>query len=241
MKIAILETDILHEKLRSTYVGYGVMCQRLLRNSGVAGRLDIYAVIQGEYPASMHDYDAYLITGSKYDSFADDPWIVQLRDHVCQLFEAGKPLLGICFGHQLLAHALGGRAGRCQAGWGLGVMQYQVHNHAAFIDHAEPVQLIVSHQDQVLALPPGAQLLLGNDFCPNAAFHVPNRVLAFQGHPEFSAEYAKALLAIRAHQFPEEYLARVQQSYALGHHGERIGKWMQRFIEMAVAGRQGHN
>lgn len=235
MKLAILETDILYDSLRPTYRGYGTMFETLLRGAGSPDwQISIYPVIDGHYPADINDYHAYLITGSKYDSFAEDGWIVQLRSYVQALFNAGKPMVGICFGHQLLAHALGGRAGRCQAGWGLGVMQYQMDAHPEFVDAQHPVHLIVSHQDQVLSLPPAAQRLLSNDFCPNAGFYIPDRVLAIQGHPEFDIDYAKALLSMRAHQFTGEFLETVHQSYRTPHDGVRVGLWMRRFIESAL-------
>lgn len=235
MKLAILETDILYDSLRPTYQGYGAMFENLLRGAGSTHwQISIYPVIDGHYPADINDYQAYLITGSKYDSFAEDTWIVQLRSYVQTLFEAGKPMVGICFGHQLLAHALGGRAGRCQAGWGLGVMQYQLDHQPEFIDAQDPVHLIVSHQDQVLSLPPKAKRLLSNGFCPNAAFYIPHRVLAIQGHPEFDVDYAKALLNMRAHQFTDEFLQGVHHSYLTPHHGERVSQWMRRFIEASA-------
>lgn len=235
MKLAILETDILYDSLRPTYRGYGAMFEALLRTAGSTDwQISIYPVIEGHYPGDIHDYHAYLITGSKYDSFADDAWIVQLRSYVQALFKADKPMVGICFGHQLLAHALGGLAGRSNAGWGLGVMQYQLDHHPEFIDAQDPVHLIVSHQDQVLSLPSGAKRLLSNDFCPNAAFYIPRRVLAIQGHPEFDVEYAKALLNIRAHQFPADFLQCVHQSYQTPHHGARVGAWMRRFLELSI-------
>lgn len=234
MKLAILETDILYDSLRPTYTGYGAMFETLLHSAGSTWQASIYSVIEGHYPADINDYQAYLITGSKYDSFADDAWIAQLRGYVQRLFEAGKPMVGICFGHQLLAHALGGRAGRCDAGWGLGVMQYQMDHQPDFVDTDEPVQLIVSHQDQVLSLPPGAKRLLSNDFCPNAAFYIPERVLAIQGHPEFNVEYAQALLNIRAPEFTTDFVENVRRTYRIPHHGERVGRWMRRFIEESI-------
>lgn len=231
MKLAILDADILYDSLRPRYGSYGAMFEHLLDPTGKDIDISIYRVIDGQYPDDPAAYDGYLITGSKYDSFADDQWIVALRDYVQLLFRVGKPMVGVCFGHQLLAHALGGRAGRADAGWGLGVMQYEVEQQPAFVDGSASVNLIVSHRDQVLTLPAGAQRLWSNTFCPNAAFYIAGKVLAIQGHPEFSVEYARALLDLRADQLSPEMLAQVESSYATPHDGPLVGAWIRRFLE----------
>lgn len=235
MKLAILDADILADPLRADYGGYGRMFQDLLRQTGDAWQMTAYSVISGVYPDSMDDYDAYLVTGSKYDSFSDEPWVVRLRDYARQLYALGKPLIGVCFGHQLLAHALGGRTGRSTAGWGLGVHTYELDHRAPFIDKVGPVRLIASHQDQVQVLPPGARPLLSNDFCPLAGFYIPRRVLTVQGHPEFTTEYANALISYRADRFPADQVAAVIASHATPHDGLRVAHWIERFVGDALA------
>lgn len=232
MKLAILDADTLYDTLQARYVSYGQMFRHLLHDAGGDWEISIYRVIDGEYPEDPAAYHGFLITGSKYDSFADDDWIVTLRRYVQALYQRGKLLVGVCFGHQLLAHALGGRAGRSDAGWGLGVMRYQLEAHPGFADEQfSSVELIASHQDQVLALPEQAQRLLSNDFCPNAGFYIPGRVLAIQPHPEFSAEYAKALLDLRAEQLPAALVERARASLEASHDGLRVGKWIRNFME----------
>lgn len=234
MRLAILDADILREALQPKYHSYGRMFEALFERQQRGWALDIFKVIDGDYPQDVEQYDAFLITGSQYDAFSDEPWVRRLREYAQKLFQAGKPMVGVCFGHQLLAHALGGEAGRADAGWGLGVMRYPVLAKPSFVDDTAPVALIISHRDQVNRLPPEAERLLSNDFCPNAAFYIPNRVLAIQGHPEFSVEYARALLQYRKNALSAEQLARVEQSFSIAHEGERVGRWMQRFLEEAV-------
>jgi GMP synthase (glutamine-hydrolysing) len=212
------------------------MFTELLESVDFSGDIQVFAVMEGHYPESMDDFDAYLITGSKHDAFADDDWIVHLRDYCQALYKAKKPIIGICFGHQLLAHALGGQAGRANRGWGLGIMQYELDPQALanlpdFIDHPEPVSLLISHRDQVLALPPEARLLLGNEFCPYAGYYIPERVLCFQGHPEFDMDYEKALLTYREQDITADHMAQVQSSLANEHQGQRIARWMRDFLD----------
>lgn len=231
MKLAILETDVLRPALRSEYQGYGRMFQNLFHSAEVTWEMPVFSVIKGDYPEHLEDYDAFLVTGSQHDAFADTDWIVRLRDYVVTLFQAGKPILGICFGHQLVAHALGGQAGRASVGWGMGIMEYQCAAEPTFIDSAQPVSLLVSHRDQVNRLPPGAQRLLSNDFCPNAAFYIGDTVLCFQGHPEFTPDYARLLLNFRQEELEADHLADVLASYQREHQGERIARWMKAFLE----------
>ncbi|WP_037338097.1 glutamine amidotransferase-related protein [Saccharospirillum impatiens] len=236
LKLAILETDVLRPTLKPTYHSYGRMFTALLDSVGFDGDIQVFPVIAGDYPENIDDFDAYLITGSQHDAFADDDWIVRLRAFCKDLYLAEKPMIGICFGHQLLAHALGGQAGRADRGWGLGVMTYEFDKTALdalpdFVDQAEPVSLLISHRDQVLALPPGAQTLLSNDFCHYAAFHIPGRVLCFQGHPEFTKDYQRSLLAYREGDITAEQMQSVVDSLADEHQGERIGRWMRDFLD----------
>jgi GMP synthase-like glutamine amidotransferase len=231
MKIAILDADTLYDNLRPRYGSYGAMFEQLLGPVTDDWQMDIYRVIDGQYPEDPNLYDGFLITGSKYDSFADDDWIVALRQYARELFRQDQPMVGVCFGHQLLAHALGGRAGRSDAGWGLGVMQYRVEQRPAFVGESTAVNLIASHRDQVLELPTGAQRLLSSDFCPNAAFYIPGKVLAIQGHPEFSVDYARALLNHRAGQWSPEKVAQVESSFAQSHDGSLVAQWIRRFLQ----------
>lgn len=234
MKLAILDADILAEPLRITYDDYGRMFQELLSQTKGPWQMTPYSVINDIYPASIDDYDAFLITGSKYDSFSDEPWVTRLRNYVRTLYQHGKPLIGICFGHQLLAHALGGRSGRSTVGWGLGVHTYELDHRAPFIDSPAPINLIASHQDQVHVLPPNARPLLRSEFCPLAGFYIPNRVLSIQGHPEFTEAYANALIEHRADRFPPEQVAQVRASHATPHDGVRVAHWIERFVSDAL-------
>ncbi|MHA7878725.1 MAG: glutamine amidotransferase-related protein [Saccharospirillum sp.] len=231
MKLAILETDVLRPALRAEYQGYGRMFQDLFNQAGADWDMPVYRVIDGHYPADINDCDAFLITGSQHDAFGDTDWIARLRDYVATLYDAGKPILGICFGHQLVAHALGGQAGRADQGWGMGVMTYQCQSRPPFIDSAEPVSLLVSHRDQVLHLPAGAKVLLESDFCRFAAYYIGDQVLCFQGHPEFTKPYARALLSYRQAELAPEHLAKVEASWQDAHQGDRIARWMRAFLE----------
>ncbi|MGM0633759.1 MAG: glutamine amidotransferase-related protein [Pseudomonadota bacterium] len=237
IRLAILDCDILYPELQPQWLSYGEMFRRLLREAGVDWDMRLYTVINGEYPASPDEADAFLITGSKYDAFSDEGWVRQLRDYTRTLYAQGRPLVGICFGHQLLAHALGGETARSDKGWGLGVMRYELQERPGFIDDGDSVDLVASHRDQVRHLPPDARLLLGNAFCPLAGFHVPGRLLALQGHPEFTKRYAQDLLDYREDRLPADTVADARHTLATEEpEGLRVGGWIRRFVDSAVHG-----
>jgi len=233
MKIGILRTDTVRPEWREQYGEYPDMFMRLLGRLAPDLEFAVYHVEAGEYPPALDDADAYLITGSKAGVYEDLPWIPPLLDFVRELELRRKPTLGICFGHQLLAQALGGEAGKSPKGWGIGLHRHQLCVRPGWLgdDAGEPqFRILVSHQDQVLRLPPGATRVAGSDFCENAAFQVGEHVLTFQGHPEFDAAYARELMVFRRERIGEALVAQGLASLAEAHEGERVGRWMLRFL-----------
>ncbi|MCH1919996.1 amidotransferase [Shewanella sp. A3A] len=231
MKLAILQTDVLHPEFIEQYQSYGVMFQRMFAEANIALESEIFSVIDGVYPTDPNAFDAMLITGSKADAFSAEPWIVTLTSYIQQRFNAGQKLLGICFGHQLLAHSLGGRVQRADGGWGVGIMHYQWQATPSWLhNRSSDVSLLCSHRDQVVELPPHATLLASNAFCPNAAFYIDQRVLGFQAHPEFSKDYAEALLRKRWQDIGEDKAATALASYQQQHQGRWVAEMMARFI-----------
>lgn len=231
LKVCILETDELHPDLADAYQGYGHMFKELFKDQPLAAECVVYSVLNGQYPPAGQHFDAYLITGSKADAFADIDWIVRLREFVRERYAQGAKFLGICFGHQLLAYTLGADVGRSDKGWGLGVHHYALTEQPWMQPSVEALQLQVSHQDQVHSLPEGAERLAHSEFCANAAFMIGKQVLCFQGHPEFPEGYAQALLDLRRERLGEEaYQAASQSLKEHGHHGRVVGQWMLRFI-----------
>lgn len=234
MTICILDNDRLDEALVPRWHSYGAMTAQLLRQAGWEGDMEIHATREGQYPDDMTRYDAVVLTGSRADAFGDEPWVVALRERVASWLADGRRLVGICFGHQLIAHVLGASVGRAPNGWGQGRMVYDWLGPQDAADAQGQIALLASHQDQVLTLPPGATLLARNDHCPIAAYAVGQQVLCVQPHPEFDADYTAQLIERRGKLFSPEVLVERLASLKAGHDGQAFGRYMLRFIRQGL-------
>lgn len=167
--------------------------RQLFAAIGIDGGLPHYDVTLSQFPPAVDTCDAYLITGSPVSVYDDLPWIPLLEDFIRQCYQAGKPLVGICFGHQIIAQALGGRVEKAVQGWLLGLHNLKIRQPKAWM---RPQKLACSlyfvNQDQVVELPPGAEWLGYNDSCRYAMFTINDQVLCLQAHPEQSATSMRA-------------------------------------------------
>lgn len=237
LKVCILDNDHLDPAVSDTYVSYGVMTEKMFAAAGVPWQFDRFDTMAGRYPDAFDDYDVVLLTGSKADSFSDEPWVQELRRRVSELLRQRKTLLGICFGHQLIAHCLGARVGRAPNGWGMGRMAYEWIGPRPLKPGATgaTLNLLASHQDQVLTLPVGATLQARSDFCPIAAYSIDDKVFCVQPHPEFIEAYSAYLLDKRRDRIGEERHAAARAELSLPHDGLDIARFMQAFVEGARA------
>lgn len=198
MRVGYLAVDHVAAALHHIAGDYLDMYTGLFAEHAPEVELVAHDVIGGEALPEPDAYAAVLLPGSRHGVL--DPgtgWIGELIDFVRAADDAGTAMVGVCFGHQLLAHALGGRVERAANGWAVGVHRARViEPHPWIAPEGPSYQLLVSHQDQVVELPPGAELVATSDHAPIAAFR-RGRVLGIQGHPEFGPDYADALMSGR--------------------------------------------
>ena len=206
MRLGILDCDRLDPDLADRFGP--VYSEMFIRGfAALAPELEfrVWSALDGELPEDLHECDAWLITGSRHDAYSDIPWIQALRAWIRQAHDADVKLAGVCFGHQVIAQALGGEVVKSTKGWGLGVSVHPMLADEPWMAPArDQIRILASHQDQVALLPPGATRLAGNDFCPNFMFLQGNNIVAIQGHPEFSVEYNRALIERRRGLLPDE-------------------------------------
>ena len=182
-RIGILECDHVDDRYASIGGDYFDMFAALLPS------LDLvrYDVANGIIPSTPSECDGWLATGSRHSVYEDLDWITATGAFVEKVHADGVPFVGICFGHQLLAHFTGGRTEKA-AGWGVG---------AHDLTTGGPARLLYMHQDQVVALPQDGARIASTDHCANAVIRVGDAMLGIQAHPEFPGAYVEALLHAR--------------------------------------------
>ncbi len=232
MRIGILKTDTVREELVDEFGEYPDMFRSLLNGADPELEFQVYDAEAGVLPESIDEVDGYLITGSKSSVYEDKPWIHELAAFVQALHAAEKKLVGICFGHQLVALALGGKTEKSDKGWGVGVHSAKFSETPDWHDGGNPeFKLLVSHQDQVVAPAPGSQVLAGSDFCENAVCQLGEHILTMQGHPEFIHGYSENLLNIRREMIGEDNYRAGTASLAQALDRERVAHWIVDFLK----------
>lgn len=192
MRLGLLLCDHVDPELLSISGDYDEMF-RALFSAHSQIEIVVYDSINAEMPGDPRDCDAWMTSGSRHSVNDEDTWIRDLESFVRKVAFAGVPFVGICFGHQLLAKALGGRVEVAQQGWGVGVKAVQVNPEMGI----DSYQIFNSHTEQVVALPSQAEVVGWNDHCPASMMIVKGRLLGIQGHPEMDLGFGEGLLNIR--------------------------------------------
>ena len=230
MRIGLLVCDHVRPEFMGISGDYEDMFRRLF-----AGREEVevvvYDAVNGDLPNDPSAADAWLTTGSRHSVNDDEQWIRDLEDFVRKVAAEDAPFVGICFGHQLIAKALGGSVVKSARGWGIGVQEVEVSPELGLGDS---YRVLTSYQDQVATLPPGGEILGWNDHCPVSVMSVGSTILGIQGHPEFEAAYSAALMeSRRGNLIPEETVDAGLASLGDEPDGERLAAWILDYIERA--------
>jgi len=221
MKIGILQTGHSPDTLIGQMGDYDELFRKLLDGYGFT--FETFAVVDGIFPEGAEAADGWIVTGSRHGAYEDHDWIPPLEQLIRDIRASGKPMIGVCFGHQIIAKALGGTVEKFDGGWSIGPTEYQMDG--------ETVVLNAWHQDQVTALPEGARVLAGNDFCENAILAYDDSIWTVQPHPEFSAAFVDGLIRTRGKGVvPEAQLAAASDKLDTPLDDSRIAKFMAEFL-----------
>lgn len=202
MLIGILQTGQSPDVLREAAGDYPDMFQTLLKDHGLSFRT--YHVEAMEFPADVHACEGWLITGSRHGAYENHPFIPRLEAFIRDAIAAKVPLVGVCFGHQIIAQAMGGKVERFAGGWAVGPQVYDFGG--------EKITLNAWHRDQVTQLPPGAKVVACNDFCENAALVYGTSAFTVQAHPEFRDAFVEGLMTTRGPGLvPDEVMAEARE------------------------------
>ncbi len=202
MKIGILQCDSVLAEYQAEFGDYPQMIIKMFE--AITDELNfklvfqVYNIIDNEYPEDLDECDVYITTGSKASVYDDLVWINPLKQFIRDLDVAHKKLVGICFGHQLIADALGGKTRPSAEGWGVGLSRNKMVTHKTWMKPPlAELKIIVSHKDQVAILPTCSELLAASDFCPHFMYQIGDHIMCIQGHPEFLPGYSETLMGHR--------------------------------------------
>jgi len=187
MKIGILQTGLAPDELVGDFGEYPDFFERLLAGKGFT--FERWAVVNNDFPTGPEDADGWLITGSRHGAYEDHDWIPPLEQLIRDIMASGRPLVGVCFGHQIIATALGGTVEKFKGGWVVGQQAYDFNDHEMIIN--------AWHQDQVIKAPEGAEVVATNAYCENAALLYPGKAYTVQPHPEYGDDFIQGLITTR--------------------------------------------
>ncbi len=206
---------------------------RFLKSAGASFEYTGYEAAHGQLPTTADAHDAYIITGSPSGAYDNDAWIAELKQFIRVGYEEKRKFVGICFGHQILAHSLGGHVEKSEKGWGLGLRTHTLQKVKPWMVGAPgQVTLYFAHQDQVKHLPANAESLGGNAFCPVGMYTIADQVLGIQGHPEFTESHMRDVLKQRRLQGFVRDAEIAEATLQKGTpDGQIVGRWIVNFFD----------
>jgi GMP synthase-like glutamine amidotransferase len=235
LRIAVLLTNNDTSAFASHFPNDGQKVVQLLQPLRPYWTYEVVSVKDGVLPSDPQDFDGYVITGSPA-SVNDDclPWVGPLLDFIRAVDAARQPLIGLCFGHQAVARALGGQVARNAAGWGLGTAPTHWPAARPWMQPAQSTTtLMAAHNEQVTRMPEGAACLGGSDFCPIGSMQIGQHIWTTQYHPEMPLVFMQALLGFLADKLDADTMARAHSSLQHAADVPLFGQWMAQFFEHA--------
>lgn len=231
MEINIILCDTFPGLLPSSIPSYISMFIRMFDAVSRNMEYKVYRAMDRQLPDDISEDKLYLITGCNLSAYDDVEWIKELLLWIGNADKARAKLVGICFGHQAIAQALGGKVERASRGWGIGIRESSVvDGEAQKFFPGYKMRLLYNHHDQVVSLPEGAKLVAESEFCPVESFRIGNHILTFQGHPEYTPEYEVHLIENFAVDEPLQVKQEALSSIRLmEHQGLTVANWITRW------------
>lgn len=241
-RIAILNNNTDTSAFAQRFADDGQKVAAGLRRHRPDWQYEVWHAHGDQLPPEPGGYDGWVLTGSVASVNDGAPWMERLAELVRQLHRRRVPLVGLCFGHQMVAHALGGRVGPSPGGWRIGTAPtHYVAERSVALPWLQPAQgtitLFAAHQEQVLLPPPKAEVIGGDDFAPSAALRIGRHVFTTQYHPELSREFMRALLDEYGALWAPALVAQARRQIEQPVDAALFMRWAAQFLEQA----QGEN
>lgn len=229
-RITIIETGLVSEPTRARYGSFPEMFERMIHAADASVDFETVSIVNGEPLPKPDTLQAVIITGSPAGVYDSLDWIAPLEEFVRRAYAGRIPMVGVCFGHQLMAQALGGTVQKSDKGWGIGRHVYDIAPGNGVIE-GERIAIAASHQDQVIEPPPGARTILSSAFTDHAGLLYGNgAALSVQPHPEFDTGFAHLCCDLRAGHAPDSVVAQAKASLAEPVDNARLGGAITRFL-----------
>jgi GMP synthase (glutamine-hydrolysing) len=149
------------------------------------------------------DAAGFIMTGSSSNVTEGKPWMKRTEQLLREIVAAGTPFFGICFGHQMMGEALGGKVGKNPRGREIGTVEARLlpgsEDEPILRGFPERFHVNNTHVETVLVLPPGARVLAETDLEPHAVFSLGPNVKCVQFHPEIDGDAMRGYVEGRAH------------------------------------------
>ncbi|KAK0762702.1 hypothetical protein N5P37_005520 [Trichoderma harzianum] len=237
--LVVLEFELPADEILNVYGTYGDIishclhkCWRYHPNASPTLRILKWSVFEEDALPPWNEIHGLLLLGSKYTASDDDPWVISLVKLVQMAYIMNIPMIGVCYGHQIIARALGGKISRNPAGWELGVCKMDMTSIGQKLFGKDALMVHQMHRDAVVEVPPNIDVLASSCSCKVQMMFQPGRVLTIQGHPEFDSRISKSWLDQR---YKEGLVEQELYNYALTklnleHDGMEILQAMRKFL-----------
>ena len=235
MKVGLLLCDHVRPGFRAVAGDYPEFFKRFFADRPEIELVE-FDLTAGTFPSDLDACDAWISTGSRHSVYEDVPWVHRFAELVRQLDRDRRKLIGICFGAQMIGHALGGLVARAGTGWQVGIKDVRIDTHEGWMVPAvDGFRILHLNGDQIVTPPTRLRVLGSSDGVPVSVIAVEDHFIGFQGHPEFDSIYTSVLMeARRGILIPDDVVDAGLNSLSYGPDTRLLSGWIASFLGLGA-------